>query len=196
MGIKINSSYRNEPSLGTSGTSGESGIMGSSGISGTSGTSGESVTGSTYTEFYYDTNSKKLFVPSLNISQSTFEIQNIQNIEDNNTKLVLSGVTLYQVTGITGSGSLSKKSITNDYTLVSTDEVIFVSGSTNSTINLTMSPISNSNPNGYLIKNIGFGIINFNIYGSEYIDDNTTFGITNHNTSIRLIPFLNKWYIF
>lgn len=59
-----------------------------------------------------------------------------------------------------------------------------------------MPSIANANPNGYFFKNIGYGTIQFNIYDNEFIDGNSTFGILEHNTSMRLIPFINNWYIF
>ena len=125
------------------------------------------------------------------MSGGEIKISNLNNIEDNRTKLVLSGNTLFQVTGLTNV-ILNKKIVTTNYMLTSTDDVILV----NDTIVITMPSINSANPSGYYIKNIGYGIINFNIYNNEYIDGYSEFGILNHNTSIRLIPYIDNWYVF
>jgi hypothetical protein len=151
------------------------------------------VAGETYPELYYDVIETTLHVPNITLTGSTIKVPNLQMSSDNGTKIIISGDTLYKVTGTT-IPSLVINLKTSDYTLIDTDDVILVSGS--STINITMPPISIANPNGYLIKNIGYGIINFNIYNNELIDGYSTVGISNHNTAIKLIPYIDKWYIF
>lgn len=85
------------------------------------------------------------------------------------------------------------KVITTNYTLLGTDNVIMVSGS--SIITITMIPISTANQNGYTIKNIGNSMVYFTIYGTETIDGDTNPIISKTNTSITLKPYSNKWFI-
>jgi len=195
MGVKVSGrSGTSGVYYGTSGTSGigTPGSSGASGSSGTSGSSGASVSGSINYDLYYDEPTSTLYTPNICLTGSTVTITNIQNTDDNETKLILSGNTLYQVTGVTSqSGKI--RLITTGYTLAEDDDMIIVSGSTD--LNINMPPISGSSFYGYTIKNVTTNMVNIITYGTETIDDELLVTISRKNTSITLKPYNGKWYI-
>lgn len=108
----VPASYGTSGAQGSSGTSGAqgpagpSGGGGSSGTSGSAGTSGSSGQGANFNvdqDLYYETSTNTLFTPNVYLTGSTVTITNIQNVNDNNTKLILSSNVISQVTGVTPS---------------------------------------------------------------------------------------------
>ena len=86
--------------------------------------------------------------------------------------------------------------ITSSFTATSSNDIIFVSGLTGTTINITLPFAASGNINGNTIKNIGKSTVNILPRGAEAIDGNTSLTILpTSKTALSIIPYGNNWWI-
>jgi hypothetical protein len=104
---------------------------------------------------------------------------------------------LYNSSGTGGGGAtgLNVVTVTNNYTVQTTDGVVLVNGASGSTLNITLPLANNGNPSGYSIKNIGSGIVNIVGTSGQLIDGQTSMTINASLSSLQIIPYNNNWYI-
>lgn len=99
------------------------------------------------------------------------------------------------VWNIQSTTSVTALTVTGNYSISTSDDIVFINGAPSSNIIITLPLAANAKPTGVTIKNIGDGTVDITGTSGQTIDGETTISIGVSLTSLYLIPYNNNWYI-